>query len=212
MVTQESPYCRTTVLVHNYWQYVRLKLHRRGFGKSLAGALAMACFAFLSMSHWWKNGSIFFLLLFFKNFLFAIFLISRKAAIERHGLGVELLAYISAGLPLFYMAAPNSQPSNAVIFAINSMSLTGFLVATLAVIELGTLLGVAPAVRGARIRSGVYAYFRHPMYSGYVLAELGWVLLDLANLPIFVLSLSLYCLRAHYEERLFRQYQPTLSI
>lgn len=177
----------------------------------MTGAAAMACLAFLSLSYWKEEGLIFFLLLFFKNLLFAIFLLNRKTAIATYGPKTNLMAYISAGLPLLYRAGHSVEPTDAAIFVINLLSLTGYLIATFAVIEMGTLVGIAPAVRGARIHSGVYAYFCHPMYFGYVLAEVGWVLLDSANLPVFALSLSLYCLRAHYEERLFRQHQPMLS-
>ena len=75
----------------------------------------------------------------------------------------------------------------------------GFLIVTLATIELGQRLGVSPAKRGEVCSSGVYRYLNHPMYVGYALAELGVVLLNPQNAGFFAISISLYILRARAE-------------
>jgi len=166
----------------------------------------MASLAFFALVQWWERGLIFYLLLVFKHLIFAAHVVSRKPVIIQGGPGTCLLAYLSAVLPFLY-AGSYETPSAPNAMAVNMLSLAGFLLAALAVVELGDSLGVSPAVRGGRVRSGVYGFFPHPMYLGYAIAESGWILVNFGNLPLWVLSASLYCFRARYEGRLFECFQ-----
>jgi len=82
------------------------------------------------------------------------------------------------------------------------LSLVGAFLSTWAIIDLGRRFGVAPAKRGDICRTGLYRWFRHPIYLGYALVELGGMLLNRSNLPIFILSMGLLVLRAHMENKI----------
>jgi len=72
-----------------------------------------------------------------------------------------------------------------------------------ATLELGTSIGVAPANRGL-VRSGIYRRIKHPMYMGYVISELGLVLLNPLSVALFVISVLLYTLRAKSENKILK--------
>jgi len=80
------------------------------------------------------------------------------------------------------------------------LSIAGFLIVVFATLELGKSIGISPANRGL-VRTGIYARFRHPMYLGYVISEIGMVLLNPLNIALFIVSLSLYSLRAKFENK-----------
>jgi protein-S-isoprenylcysteine O-methyltransferase Ste14 len=83
------------------------------------------------------------------------------------------------------------------------LSVVGFSLATIALFELGTSFGVSPASRGV-VRTGVYRWMGHPIYIGYVTAELGFVILNPINGAILGISAALYALRAVMESRVLR--------
>ncbi|HLE12703.1 MAG TPA: isoprenylcysteine carboxylmethyltransferase family protein [Bacteriovoracaceae bacterium] len=112
----------------------------------------------------------------------------------------DLLAYISSALPLLYLPAESA--SSFAALASTLLAIAGFTISTLALLDLGTSFGVAPANRGI-VRSGLYRYLRHPMYAGYVIAEVGFVLLNPVNAVILAASFFFYILRAKLENRIF---------
>ena len=113
----------------------------------------------------------------------------------------HVIAYVSSALPLIYLSPLKSTPLQPIA---DIMSITGFLIATWATIDLGKQLGVSPAKRGRRHEGGLYRYCRHPMYLGYAVAQGGWVLINPFNIPLYALSLGLFFVRAREEEKLFR--------
>jgi protein-S-isoprenylcysteine O-methyltransferase Ste14 len=70
----------------------------------------------------------------------------------------------------------------------NLLVIIGFLLATLATIELGDSMGVSPAYRGKVCRTGIYRWVKHPMYLGYAIADFSWVLVSPLNSIIYVVS------------------------
>ena len=80
------------------------------------------------------------------------------------------------------------------------LAILGFTISTLAIFDLGSSFGVSPANRGL-VTNGLYRYARHPMYTGYVIAEFGFVLLNPINLIIWVISVGFYFARTKIEER-----------
>jgi protein-S-isoprenylcysteine O-methyltransferase Ste14 len=179
-----------------FWQ------QRRIDRASLWGAVIMALFAALAGYRWQRSGSMFFALLLFRDALWAAFFLLRATPAKRGSTKDSAVAYLSTALPLLYLPAREATIPGLFLLA-NVLSVAGFLLATLAIIELGTQAGVAPAVRGERRSSGLYRYFRHPMYAGYIMAESGWILLNPYNAAIFGLSLLCYLVRIRAEERLF---------
>ena len=169
-------------------------------GKS--GALLMLAFAIFSGYRWTASGDMFFILLMIRELTAVFFFLRRRAALAQSSKLVSMLSYFSSALPLFYLA-PLGSASVFLISISHLFSIVGFLIATLATLELGNRMAVSPAVRGERCRSGVYRYFRHPMYTGYVLAEFGLVLSNPMNLLLFAASIAGYWLRSKKEDELF---------
>jgi protein-S-isoprenylcysteine O-methyltransferase Ste14 len=92
--------------------------------------------------------------------------------------------------------------------------LVGLLVQIAAKLTLGRSFGLVPAHRGLKL-SGPYRLVRHPMYFGYLLVHVGFLLLNpsLWNLTLYVLAYSCQVPRLLVEERLlardpaYAQYQ-----
>jgi protein-S-isoprenylcysteine O-methyltransferase Ste14 len=170
---------------------------------ALGGALFMGVFAALAGWRWYQTGSLFFVFLVFRDLLLSALFLFRKDAAAKGSKREAALAYASTILPLFYIAPVAKVP---VWTALGSdiIFIVGFLIATLAAIELGQRMGVSPALRGQVCKSGVYRLFKHPMYAGYVIAESGWVLLNPVNAVIFGLSAAGYYLRTQAENKVLR--------
>lgn len=156
-------------------------------------------FGVIALWRWLQTDMLFFMLFALRDFLAAGFMFRRREAITKGDLSQQVIAYISSALPLFYQGtAPDV--SSAMAIAQSLLVITGFTLVTLATIELGFCMGVAPANRGQRILTGVYRYLSHPMYIGYVIAELGLVFVNPSiNGVLFIASLSFYIYRARLE-------------
>jgi protein-S-isoprenylcysteine O-methyltransferase Ste14 len=76
----------------------------------------------------------------------------------------------------------------------------------IAVVNLGRSFGIVPANRGIKTK-GFYAVVRHPLYSLYILHDIGWNLncFTPRNICVFFLYCLLAYGRAKCEERLLRQ-------
>lgn len=76
----------------------------------------------------------------------------------------------------------------------------------IAIVNLGCSLGIVPANRGIKTK-GLYAVVRHPIYSLYMMHDIGWNLncFSAHNFWVFVLYCLLTYSRAKCEERLLRQ-------
>ncbi len=170
--------------------------------RKLVGAFIMVAFAVTAMIRWNETHILFFLLLVFRDLIFAYHIATRKMAEASESGSRRIFSYVSTALPLFYFHATTTN-NNLMLFA-SLLSIGGFLISTLATIELGDRIGVAPAKRGQVCESGVYRYIKHPMYSGYVVSELGNVLLNPANILIFVMSVLGYSVRARRENKILR--------
>jgi protein-S-isoprenylcysteine O-methyltransferase Ste14 len=83
------------------------------------------------------------------------------------------------------------------------LQVVGLAICALSFLSLGRSFGFAAADRGLKTR-GAYAVVRHPIYSSYVLVQLGYVLqsLSLRNALVMVLVCGCDAGRALVEERL----------
>jgi protein-S-isoprenylcysteine O-methyltransferase Ste14 len=72
-------------------------------------------------------------------------------------------------------------------------------------LSLNRSFGIAPENRGIQTR-GLYRVVRHPMYLGYVLTEIGFILNNLSsiNVVIFATATFFLMLRIRSEERLLK--------
>ena len=79
---------------------------------------------------------------------------------------------------------------------------TGATIALMAKLFLGRSFGVVPANRGVKDR-GVYRWVRHPMYAGYILNQLGFLLVFFSpyNVAVYIGAWSAFWLRAVEEEK-----------
>jgi protein-S-isoprenylcysteine O-methyltransferase Ste14 len=173
---------------------------KRDFGKYFGSAM-MIGFGALAFYRWQQTQLIFFLLLVLRDFAAGYFFIKRKPAQAKAALFSSALAYVSSAIPLLYFGPVGVSKS---LFLISDLlSIVGFLMVVFATLELGTSIGISPANRGL-VRSGIYKYLRHPMYTGYVLSEFGLTLVNPFNVILLLASMMLYFYRAKKEENQFQ--------
>ena len=105
--------------------------------------------------------------------------------------------------PLLFQATPNGPIAIGASFEFVGLS---FVVG--AFLSLNRSFGLAPENRGIKT-GGVYRFVRHPMYLGYILAEIGYVCDNLSYLNIFILAISILflLLRLRAEEQLLQRDQ-----
>lgn len=161
----------------------------------------MLGFGVLALYRWHQTQLLFFLLLVLRDFAAGYFFLKRNAAKEKAALFPSILAYVSSAMPLLYFGPIDT--SQALFLAADLLSIAGFLMVAFATLELGTSIGVAPANRGL-VNRGIYRRIKHPMYLGYVISEVGMVLLNPLNAALFVISFSFYGFRAKSENRILR--------
>lgn len=160
----------------------------------------MFLFTIYAARRWYSSGFLFFALLFLRDLVAVWFLLKRNPIKRVKHFGfVDVLSYISAAFPFFYMGSSGSISQWAMI-GFNLLAILGFGLAALALLDLGKSFGISPANRG-RVTSGVYRFVNHPMYLGYAIAEFGLILLNPMNAFIYCLSMSLYFYRAKIEEK-----------
>jgi len=173
---------------------------QKDFGKYLGSAM-MIGFGVVALYRWHQTQLLFFLLLVLRDFAAGCFFLKRNAAKEKASLVPSILAYVSSAIPLLYFGPISA--SKALVLGANLLSITGFLIVAFATLELGTSIGIAPANRGL-VRSGIYRRIKHPMYTGYVVSEVGLLLLNPLNAALLIISVLLYAIRAKSENRILK--------
>jgi protein-S-isoprenylcysteine O-methyltransferase Ste14 len=173
---------------------------QKDFGKYFGSAM-MIGFGVLALYRWYQTQLLFFLLLVLRDFAAGYFFLKRNEATEKAALFPSSMAYVSSAIPLLYFGPIGA--SKAFILGADLLSIVGFLMVAFATLELGTSIGIAPANRGP-VRSGIYRRIKHPMYTGYVLSEVGLVLLNPLNAVLFLVSTILYFIRAGFEQKILK--------
>jgi protein-S-isoprenylcysteine O-methyltransferase Ste14 len=109
------------------------------------------------------------------------------------------IAFLGTAAPLLVITA--SHPLIAPAAGVMIMS-AGLLLSISAKVCLNRSFGVTAANRGVQ-RTGPYRFLRHPMYTGYVVTQATFLLLNpcLWNLAIYALSWSVQVLRIRAEEK-----------
>jgi protein-S-isoprenylcysteine O-methyltransferase Ste14 len=110
------------------------------------------------------------------------------------------LTILASSMPL--LVVPGGAPLLPERICISVM-LFGFLFQWAAKMSLGRSFGILPANRGVKTR-GPYAFVRHPIYLGYTITHLGFLLYapTLWNLSVYGAGLLFQVLRIFAEERL----------
>ena len=111
-----------------------------------------------------------------------------------------LLAFAATAAPL--MASPGGQALVPVTVGASMMAL-GVVLSVWAKVALWRSFGLVAANRGVK-SSGPYRWVRHPMYLGYALTQVGFVLLNPVwiNLALYGSAFCLQLLRLRAEEQL----------
>ncbi|MFB3854341.1 MAG: isoprenylcysteine carboxylmethyltransferase family protein [Vicinamibacterales bacterium] len=120
------------------------------------------------------------------------------AAVDRTWLARSVTAASILGPPLLRPAAVGIVPDH-VTATVSACALT-FIVA--AKVSLGRSFGVVPANRGV-VHSGLYRLVRHPIYLGYIVTHVAFVLANLTawNVTVVALSDAALVVRSLLEER-----------
>lgn len=163
------------------------------------GSFIMLSFAGIALTRWNQSKELFFLLLAFRDLIASFFLAKRENAQIEGSKIMAIVAYLSSGLPLLYLSAPLGMETRLNSLIADLFTIVGFLIVTWATIDLGTKLGVSPAKRGEKVTKGLYGFVSHPMYLGYAVAQVGWLLLNTANIYFYLLSMSLFLIRIKAE-------------
>jgi protein-S-isoprenylcysteine O-methyltransferase Ste14 len=103
------------------------------------------------------------------------------------------------------LARPGGEPLAPEV-ACAAVILAGTLISVSAKLSLNTRFALAPANRGIQ-PSFAYALVRHPMYAGYIVADVGFALLNPTprNLMVYAGSWGLLVARIYREERWLSQ-------
>ena len=114
------------------------------------------------------------------------------------------IAWAAAAIGTFGMLGgrPAYAPVAGLEFLYSGLQIAGACVAAVAVLALGRSFGIVAANRGIRT-GGPYRLVRHPLYSGYVLTETGYVLENpsVRNACLFGIVMLVQAIRIVEEER-----------
>jgi protein-S-isoprenylcysteine O-methyltransferase Ste14 len=154
------------------------------------------------LGNYWTNGGLANLLMLPSEGLVVVFLLLRRRArrISTHP-GEWLLALV--GTCSSMLVRPDTTHALVPASVGATVVLMGMMVQVLAKLALGTCLGCVPAHRGLKL-NGPYRFVRHPMYAGYALGHIGFLLMNptLWNLILYLGCESFMVLRVLAEERL----------
>lgn len=130
-----------------------------------------------------------------------LLLIRRPGPMAGHPWAI-FVAFVGTFTPLF-VSAPDGPPA---IAAGLILMWTGFSISLGAKLSLNRSFGMIAANRGVR-RGGLYAVIRHPMYLGYAITHVGFLLVfpNLTNALLYGLTWTFQLLRIREEEKWLRQ-------
>jgi protein-S-isoprenylcysteine O-methyltransferase len=137
---------------------------------------------------------------------------SLRIAVALLAIAVVLVRAISRGQPIRPLRGLRFGPVNPIVGLIGVLlCAAGVAYAIWARWHLGRNWSAVPAVKEGHelVTSGPYAYVRHPIYAGMLLALLGTVLtLGGATVVVFVVCVIVFLWRVQVEERLMMQQFP----
>jgi protein-S-isoprenylcysteine O-methyltransferase Ste14 len=129
----------------------------------------------------------------------ALTLVRRTAAIvDRTWTARVLTMFATFGPPLVRPSSVAAAPESLTIV----ISATGLIIVVLGKLSLGRSFGFTPANRGV-VSTGLYRIVRHPIYLGYLITHVGFVVANPADWNLAVLAAAdvALMLRAVREER-----------
>ena len=139
------------------------------------------------------------LLLVSESLAVILILIQRNPNARSNKFGDWMLGLVGASLPLFVIAqGPGALLSQRICFVI---MVVGLFVQISAKVILGRSFGLVAANRGIKI-AGPYRFVRHPMYAGYIINHVGFLLAfpSLWNAALYASDLAIQITRILREE------------
>jgi protein-S-isoprenylcysteine O-methyltransferase Ste14 len=171
--------------------------------------LVLAVYAYfvwrLVPAQWTATGPINLLLILSEGLVLVLFVIRRPARQITLRRSDWLLALGGSLLPLCVQPTAAPAALAPLMFCLTVM-ICGLLLQIHAKLSLGRSKGLVAANRGIK-QAGPYQFVRHPMYAGYFLTEIGFLLVNptVWNLAIYGLAATVQVLRLLAEERFLGQ-------
>ncbi|MFQ6019078.1 MAG: methyltransferase family protein [Kiloniellaceae bacterium] len=167
-------------------------------------ALMYATFAYAHLQSFAKTPRLSLLLAFLVETLTLIFGLVRKDSNGTwHSSKTWVTTLGGTFAPLLFW--PTAAPVD--LFAGQLIQLAGFTLQVGALLSLNRSFGLLPAHRDVK-SGGLYRWIRHPLYSAYTLANIGYMVnnLSLYNVAIFVVATGFQVLRVINEETFLSRY------
>lgn len=123
--------------------------------------------------------------------------------------GIQIVLFV-----LYVIPAPSDSFDLSIWlhYASLMLAITGFVVVTLAIVQLNKNLTPFPTPKttGTLIQTGLYRYVRHPIYSGILFMAIGFGIFQESTwkLSISVLLWVLFYFKSRYEETLLMKQYP----
>lgn len=166
-------------------------------------AVAILYFVIIALRHWLQHPEhITILLVAIVETVTAIIIIFSRRALRRDWRPLSVLA---SAFSLVYFLALDLTATLRLVpeFVGASFQLTGLALQLYAKLSLGRSFGVLPATRKL-VTNGAYRWLRHPIYFGYFVAHLGFLMsnLSLQNFAVIALLCLAQILRIQREEEI----------
>jgi protein-S-isoprenylcysteine O-methyltransferase Ste14 len=175
-----------------------------GAGDIFARAILVALYALLTKSllgDFLETGRVTGLLLLVSEFLVIVFTLVRRSAfiVDRSPLSLLTTVLSVAGPPLVRAAAGEGLLPDMITTVASGIGLS---IAISGKFTLGRSFGIVPANRGV-VAGGVYNIVRHPIYAGYLVTHLFFLIAHplLWNLIVLTVADTALIVRALREER-----------
>ena len=182
----------------------QLRLPAHAVGELAAKVLVMALFSSMAIRiarDSAATGHVTGLLLLVSEALVvALTLVRRSANTVDRSLKARTLTILATfGPPLVHPVSGAALASDSLTVVISAL---GLVVVVMGKLSLGRSFGLAPANRGV-ISTGVYRFVRHPIYLGYLITHVGFVVANPADWNLLVLAAAdvALLLRAVCEEQ-----------
>jgi len=169
-----------------------------------ARAVVCVLFTLLSVNlfrDWARTGHVTGLLLLASELCVVVLTVVRRRAgvVDRSSFAAIMTAISLIGPPLLRASGEPGLVPDAATAALSGL---GLILVVLGKITLGRSFGLVPANRGVVV-AGPYAFVRHPIYTGYVITHIAFLLAhpSVLNIAIIAITDATLVVRALAEER-----------
>lgn len=196
-----KPYTASTSKIDSITSQL-ISLSERYKVKGRIASIIFLLLGVISVYQYFKVEEYYYLLFGLRDLMTSIFFLLRNKAIKKSNISDALLAYASTALPLFYFKS-SYELEPQILFICEVLLIVGITIVTLATLDLGKSNGIQPAKR-VLIDSGFYRIVNHPMYMGYCIAQISFIIKNHHNIWIYIISIGLFTYRAKKENLILR--------